>query len=195
MPSDGYSDTFKEKFLKYYLQSGFGTLSKRNIDTLVMHLLDKYGMADGKPLREKSNQEVSIILKIRATHVKTLRYEADLKYGGMDREKSMLKFLEILAKAHFEIEKDRVIFVMEDIFIRNWVQGLLKEKGIVFDTSFNTEIVKVNTDNFCELLSQLYNPEAVRNLRKGMEKAKNQQTKVSFTELKKEFLKKEQPMA
>ena len=189
MASNDASDPFKAQFLKYYLQSGFGILSKKNVDSLVMYLLDEYGMANGKPLREKSNQEISVMLKIPATHVKTLRYEAALKFGGMDSDKSKFKLLEILAKSHFEMDKDRVVFVMEDSFIRNWVQGLLKEKGIVFDTSFNRELVKVNTNNFCELLSQLYEREAVKKLRKGMEKARDQQTAVSFPELKKEFLK------
>lgn len=181
--------SFKENFLRYYLQSGFGTLPKRDIDALVMHLLDEEGIGENQPLRNLANQQVSIQLKIPASKVKSLRYEAALKFGGYDENRAKIRFLEILAKSQFEAEKDRIVFIMEDLFISKWVQGLLKEKGIVFDTSFHTEIIKVNSDSFCDLLDHLYNhAPAVEKLRKSIQKVRNQQSRISFAELMKEFI-------
>lgn len=180
---------FKEKFLHYYLQSGFGTLPKRDIDALVMHLLDEEGIEGKYPLGNLTNQQVSIQLKIPVARVKSLRYEAALKFGDNDEDRAKMRFLTILAKSTFEAEKDRIVFIMEDMFISKWVQGLLKEKGIIFDSSFNTEIIKIPSESFCDLLDHLYNHAMpVKILRERIEEAKGQQSKISFAELKKEFI-------
>lgn len=94
-----------------------------------------------------------------------------------------------MAKAQFEAEKDQIIFVMEDLFISKWVQGLLKDNGIVFDTSFNTEIIRVNSESFCNLLSQFYDQVSVEKLRKNIRKVINKQSQITFAELKREFIK------
>lgn len=180
---------FKERFLNYYLRSGLGSLTKRDIDALVMYLIDDEGIEENTPLKNLTNQQASIKLKIPASKVKSLRYEAALKFGGYDDNRAKVKFLEILTKAQFEAEKGQIVFIMEDLFISKWVQGLLKDKGIVFDTSFNTEIVRVNSESFCNLLSQLYDQVSVEKLRKSMQKVINQQSHISFSELKKEFIK------
>lgn len=65
---------FKERFLKYYLRSGFGSLTKRDTDALVMYLIDEDGIEDNLPLKTLTNQQTSIRLKIPASKVKSLRY-------------------------------------------------------------------------------------------------------------------------
>jgi hypothetical protein len=50
--------TFEKEFLDNYLKLGLGSMPKSDIDALVMHLLDTYGM-DGSPLAIYSNQTVS----------------------------------------------------------------------------------------------------------------------------------------
>jgi len=55
-------EVFKKYFLASYLTGGMGALSKRDIDVLVMHLLDEQGLDDGVPLRHLSNKQVSVKL-------------------------------------------------------------------------------------------------------------------------------------
>ena len=50
---------FKQKFLENYLKFGLGSMPKSDIDALVMHLLDLYGVDDVGPLAIHSNQKVS----------------------------------------------------------------------------------------------------------------------------------------
>ena len=66
---------FVKDFLGEYLSDGLGAKNKREIDILVMNLLMKYG-----DLAAKSNQELSILLQATESKVKSLRYEARLKY-------------------------------------------------------------------------------------------------------------------
>lgn len=182
-------EKFKKKFLASYLTGGMGSLSKRDIDALVMHLLDEHGLDDGVPLKNRSNQQVSVKLRVPATRIKALRYEATLKYVNDNESVAQWRFLEVLAKAQFDAEKDKIVFIIEDAFTKNWLQGVLKKDGLVFDNSFNTEVVKVNSDGLFEVLKVLYDNKSVTTLKKRVEDAKARKESLTFAEIKKEFLK------
>lgn len=77
---------FKAKFLDHYLVSGMGSFPKRDIDVLVMHLLEEGGAKDLQPMKGMSNQQVSLKLRTPLSKIKSLRYEAALKYGGDSSE-------------------------------------------------------------------------------------------------------------
>lgn len=51
--------TFEQEFLSNYLKFGLGSMPKSDIDALVMHLLDSYGLDGSGPLAYHSNQTVS----------------------------------------------------------------------------------------------------------------------------------------
>lgn len=182
-------EKFKKGFLASYLTGGMCSLSKRDIDTLVMHLLDEQGLDDGVPLRNLSNQQVSVKLRVPTTRIKTLRYEATLKYASDNESLVKWRFLEVLAKAKFDVEKDKIGFIIEDAFTKNWLQGILKSDGLVFDNSFNTEVVKVDSDGLFAVLKALYDNQSVTTLKKRVDDTKAKKEKLSFAEIKKEFLK------
>ena len=53
------AEKFAEEFLRHYLRNGMGSMSKSDVDALVMHLLDKYIHVNGMSLQQKSNQALS----------------------------------------------------------------------------------------------------------------------------------------
>jgi hypothetical protein len=114
---------FTKLFLEKYLAAGMGAMTKRDIDALVMHLLDEYGGADISELKTLSNQQVSVKLRTPVSRVKALRYEATLKYKEHTNQYAQWKFLEVLARAQFDAEKQKVAFIVEDSFTRHWLQG------------------------------------------------------------------------
>lgn len=180
---------FKKDFLASYLSAGMGSLSKRDIDALVMHLLDEQGLDDGVPLKSLSNQQVSVKLRVPANRIKTLRYEATLKYTSDNESIAKWRFLEVLAKSKFDSERDKIGFIIEDSFTKHWLQGILKSNGLVFDNSFNTEVVKVDSDGLFAVLKTLYDDESVTTWKKRIDNTKAQKERLSFAEIKKEFLK------
>lgn len=182
-------ETFKKAFLESYLAGGMGALSKRDIDSLVMYLLDEQGLDDGIPLRQLSNQEVSVKLRAPVSRIKTLRYEATLKYLKDNESFAKWRFLEVLAKSKFDVEKDKIGFIIEDAFTKNWLQGTLKSNGLVFDSSFNSEIVKIDSEGLLDLLKVLFDEKSVSTLKKRIEDTKAKKEKLTFSEIKKEFLK------
>lgn len=180
---------FKKEFLQHYLASGIGTMSKRDVDALVMHILDEQGDTQGLPLKRMSNQEASVRLRAPVARIKSLRYEAMLKFKDDNLRLAKWKFLEVLARSHFDSTSKKIGLVIEDTFTKNWLQGLLKSNGLVFDNSFNTEIVKVDLKDFCNVLAVLYDEKSVAALKKKMEAAVSNEVALSFPEIKKEFLK------
>jgi hypothetical protein len=115
---------FVQEFLEEYLSNGIGAKNKREIDILVMNLLMKHaGLAD------KSNHEISILLQAPESKIKRLRYEARLKYPpAADYVKK--EFLYVLARSQFDYSRGRIVFAIEDDFLRHAIQGQLKLKGM-----------------------------------------------------------------
>ena len=141
---------FVKEFLGEYLSDGIGAKTKREIDILVMNLLMNYaGLAD------KSNQELSILLQAPESKIKSLRYEARLKYPP-DADYVKREFLYILLRSQSDFARGKIIFAIEDEFLRHAIQGQLKSKGMFADSSFNTEIVRIDRNSLETVIGELY---------------------------------------
>lgn len=153
-------DTFAKEFLKHYLRGGIGSMPKADIDALVMHLLDNHASENGSPLGDYSNQIASERLRAPLARIKRLRYEGSLKFGGRPEDEARLRFIRQLEKAGLEFDKKegtvtKIVFVVEDVLAKNWIQGQIKEHSGIFDSSFNTEIIKIDPEVFFRLLRTL----------------------------------------
>jgi phenylpyruvate tautomerase PptA (4-oxalocrotonate tautomerase family) len=164
------SDSFKSDFLRHYLSVGMGALSKKDVDALVMHLLDSYGMDGGTPMSRLSNQEASAQLRAPVAKIKQLRYEAGLKYGGRVEDQALARLLTALSRAVLELESQKVCLLIEDTLAKNWLQGQLKNNGLIFDHSFNTEIIKVDTKGLFAVLAQFFDKDQTEAFRLTVEK-------------------------
>lgn len=189
---------FASEFLEHYLQNGIGSMSKSDTDSLVMYLLDKYSHQNGVALQGLSNQVASETLRAPLYKIKRLRYEAGLKYGGRAEDEAQRRFLVGLSKAAMEInqktgEPAKITLIIEDVLAKNWIQGHIKENRLVFDNSFNTEIIKVEPGAFFAVLRTLLNKAEVNTFEKqynALAKQKKGNDLVSgFSELLKSFVK------
>jgi hypothetical protein len=154
---------FVEDFLEEYLANGIGAKNKRDIDILVMHLFTKYA-----GIAEKSNHELSLLLQAPEAKIKGYLYEARLKYPP-EQDYVEKEFLYTLSKSQFDFQKGVITFVMEDNYLRHAIQGKLKAKGMFADSSFNSELVKINRDSLEEIIRELYGKEIAGNFRDGFD--------------------------
>lgn len=162
------TNEFVKDFLDEYLADGIGAKTKREIDILVMNLLMNYaGLAD------KSNQELSILLQAPISKIKSLRYEARLKYPP-DPNYVKREFLYTLTKSQFDVDKEKITFVVEDEYIRQAIQGQLKAKGRFADTSFNTELVKIDRRSLESVIGELYGEEIAEDFKNGFDEMTRQ---------------------
>lgn len=173
--------SFANDFLKHYLKSGIGSMSKSDIDALVMHLLDKYASENGTALGNFSNQIASERLRAPLAKIKKLRYDGGLKFGGRPEDEARLRFVKLLGNAGLELDKEKgkvtkIVFVVEDILAKNWIQAHIKEHSGIFDGSFNNELIKVDPETFFKLLRSLLNSSEIDNFEeryKALLKKKN----------------------
>lgn len=167
---------FKKEFLDNYLRFGLGAMPKSDVDALVMHLLDRYGVDGAGPLAIHSNQTVSEKLKTPVSKVKRLRYDAALKFGGRIEDQAMGRLLAALSKASLEADGERICLIIEDTLAKNWLQGQLKLNQQIFDHSFNTEIVKVSVSGLFAVLETVFDGGEIAKFKAGYDAAKAKQS-------------------
>src|SRR5690606_20142893 len=168
------SNLFAKEFLDAYLKLGLGSMTKSDMDALVMWLLDRHGLNGSGPLSVLSNQTISEKLRTPVAKVKKLRYEAALKFGVFTSVEDLAKtrLLHSLSTATFEPDKDKICLIIEDALVKHWLQGQLKINGQIFDHPFNTEIVRVSSDAFFNVLSSIFDKKSVDTLRTNFAAAK-----------------------
>lgn len=164
---------FGKEFLKHYLQLGLGAMPKAEVDALIMHLLDTHGYDGSGPLSTYGNQAVSELLKTPVAKVKKLRYDAALKFGGRVEDQAKARLLAALSKATLESEGDKVCLIIEDALAKNWLQGQLKNNQLIFEHSFNSEIVRVSAIGLFSVLGSFFDKAALDQFQAGYEAAKS----------------------
>jgi hypothetical protein len=169
-------DNFKRDFLNSYLKLGLGAMPKTDIDSLVMHLIDLYGVDDSGPLAGYSNQTVSERLRTPVSKIKRMRYDAALKFGSEIEVEAKGRLLAALSKASLEPEHDKITLIIEDTLAKNWLQGQLKMKQQIFDYSFNAEILKVPVEGLFQVLDSVFDSGQIEKFREGYQTAKKQKT-------------------
>lgn len=135
--------------IEKYLQRGFGTMNKNDFEVAIFNELlkeDEY--------RTKNDYQMSVALKIPASKVKRLRYEATLRYSNKDAY--VEQFNKVLLHAQFKEEGGKLKFLIEDKALRLWMDDRLKSVGRFSDYSFNSEIVVIHQSDFAALLRILY---------------------------------------
>lgn len=136
-------------FLNYYLQRGFGSMTKKDVELWVFNCLLK------DKLKNKRDFEISRYLKISESKVKTLRYESELVYGKDDDYKEMLK--ESFKNAKFREGIDgKIIMSIPNKILRLYLLDILEDVGRFYDSSFNTTIVSFSVDDFLYVINKLY---------------------------------------
>lgn len=178
-------DIFINKFLSEYLSRGFGSMSKRDIDVLLMHLLMEH-----TDLSNENNFNLSIKLKLTESKVKNLKYEANLKYTESLEKDIKEEFLSLLSKAKLQVigKETWISIVVEDTFLRHAIKAKVKENGSFTDSSFNSEIVKISVDDFSYLMYVFSDDKEQKYIEKEITRLIPDIDAISFRKLFKKFI-------
>ena len=167
-----------------YLKKGFGTMNKTDFEVWIFHkwITDPQNV-------NKSNYEISRELRLSEAKVKKLRYEADLRYIDKvtfeaERQSQLEK---LFNNAFFDYSSDRIMFSVEDVALRQYIDHCLKEENRFSNTSFNREIISLSIDNF-EILLRKTDPDNSK-MERLMEDARDKlkDEKITFKGLLKKF--------
>ena len=123
----------------------FGSLPKTELDLALFRALIDSGLLEvNLPVFEIARR-----LEITPSRVRGLLYRYRLE--NQDGDASVIdEITAALTKTRFEITADRIVFGIEDPYLRDSLAALLKEQGIFADSSFNPETVTLTLEAFVD---------------------------------------------
>lgn len=139
------------EFFEFYTTPAFGARSKSEIDLKVFELLGKCGWIDD------DYYNVSRKLKITPTRAKNLILNAKLRVESqLNTEEMYNHFLEEIEKLGYKTDPKNnsiIIFSLPDMLLREYLKFKLRTVGKIWDSSFNSELVRVSVDDFLDIVS------------------------------------------
>lgn len=142
--SRNLSETEKNWFVDLCLER-FGSMNKNDYEVAIFALLHKSAW------RDKSDFDISQLMKITEAKVKRLRYESNLKYSDNSDLKGQLKTL--LSSINYKFaESNRIQFLIKDKNLRLYANNILEQQGSFSDSSFNSDVVSVTPEDMMVLL-------------------------------------------
>jgi len=174
---------FATRFLEEYLRDGFGATSKRSTELLIFHLLEDLGS-----LSDEDNNNASHLLQITETRVKGYRYESKLRYAPSEDKYVERRIIWALARSDFDANNQRIKFIVEDPYVRKTLNAQSKRIGGVPDTSFNTEIVTLRSEQLLALINHLFGEGTADHFKKDFDKLIAKDSKITFADVRKKIV-------
>lgn len=143
-----------QEFIDEYLKRGFGTMNKTEVEVLIYWLLKKYGVLSS------GLNDSSIFLKIPKSRVKSLDYQASLRYGPITEDELRQKITACIQKANFTNDNNGVKFAVEDELLRNVITAELYKLNCFNDTSFNRDVISIDFKFFALFVDQYLYPDS-----------------------------------
>lgn len=145
-----FKDLISE-FLEFYTTPAFGARSKSEIDLKVFELLKECGYIDD------DYYNVSRKLKITPTRAKNLILNAKLRAESqLNTKETYNKFLGEIKELGYKTDSKNnsiIIFSLSDMLLREYLKFKLRSVGKIWDSSFNSELVRVSVDDFLDIVS------------------------------------------
>ena len=156
-----------DQFLEMYMSRGLGNMPKREIDVYIFYLLREEGRFTGMSI-----SDISRDLKITPTRVKSLMYDASLRFEKkLDDDLIRSKLNDYFKSSPIiDLENDRVLIQFEDPLLKDGFEALAKKELQLVDGSFGSEIVKIKKSKFGLVLKGLLSEKEAKKLDKELEK-------------------------
>ncbi len=146
-------EVFFDRFKEEYFRRGIGTMSKKDIDILVLKLiLDQIGEANDQEL---DVFELSRKLKISITKLRALIKEVQIRYGQIDEEIVKRRLVYLFSKKRWIIEGKYIQLSIIDPMLRDYLSEMIFNLNSFADYSFNPEILKIEIEVFISILIKL----------------------------------------
>jgi hypothetical protein len=143
---------FAQVFLTNYLVGGLGTLSKREIDLLVLraYLEAKMGPPIQAAITKADPYQLGRDLNIRASRIRTMLDDLRYRYPlSEDELRSQLK--EALKNAEIILDKNTLRIQIDDLLLRDYVRKIVRDRFGLVDTSFDRTIISLTPEKFLAL--------------------------------------------
>lgn len=133
-------------FVGKYLDRGAGSFSGRELELLVLDFI----LEIDPKLKENSIFEKSQILKVTETKLKNMIYEINLRKND---KQNFIKSLERNINS-ITFEQGKFVIEVDDLFTKKKLKHLIKLKGFITDSSFNSDLVKIPYEGLFAILEE-----------------------------------------
>lgn len=132
-----------------YFKNGFGALGKGDIDLIFYHALTQFGNLNE---HQKTDYELSKMLQITQSRVRSLKVKQGLKYAPMDTQSVQEVFLEKAQFARLEEDGKRISIPVYDPNVFIELEHLIESQNGYVEVQLNPKIFTVRIDQFIGLL-------------------------------------------
>lgn len=141
-------EEFGRKLLEFYLENGFGTQSKSNIDLCIFDLL--YTTEYFKDC----NTVTDMAIKLRTTSAKMNKLLLQSAfYHGFNVENYRNQILQCLGSPARDLNRHKISFEIDNPCVRMAIKNICVNKKIYTDTSFNTNIISFPLNSYSDLIN------------------------------------------
>ncbi|NEM90103.1 hypothetical protein [Galbitalea soli] len=139
---------FGEVVLSGLRSTTFGSVPKAELELLLFRaMIDAGILSMTSPVFDLARQ-----LEITPSRVRSLIYRYRLQTQP-DDDAVLAEIAGALGRSRFELTEQRIVFGIEDPYLRDSLGALLKQQGIFADTSFNPETVSLGIGAFVDFVS------------------------------------------
>ena len=136
--------------------SPFGSMNKNDYEVELMHLL----LLNCRS--EPSDHVLSRQLQIPISKVRRLRYESDLRYPKEIGDYKQA-FYDVLNKTTYKEVGGLIQFSIQNKSLREYLSERLELEGSYYDSSFNSNIVRITPTDLLLLIADFENDKELKN--------------------------------
>jgi hypothetical protein len=152
MSKDNNVSVTLNKFLDSFLNLAFGSLSKTEIEILVLDLLEETGRIT--EIEKSSQYKLAMELKVSPTKAKNLWYNWSLRKKYDEKQfKEMLEKILLNPKYKTHKDNDGWFFIqIENPLLLEYVKNRIQQLEHIPDGSFSSKIIKLQAEAFADLI-------------------------------------------
>ena len=170
--------------IKQVQMRGLGAMSKREVDALLLHLIEAHSQ-----IGSLSNHEAGLLLRAPATRIKALRQEAMYRFVEDLPELATKQLLEALKSSKYRKADDFITLVIENSVGREALLAELKvSKSVGISNPGNSEVIEAPRDAVIDILERLLPEDERREFLKAVNRGRAGILKRTFKEAMRKVL-------
>jgi hypothetical protein len=169
-PHEIDSDAFCREFLDAYLNDGFTSMPKREIDLLVLRLLLRHtnGWSEDEP---PSAFLLAQSLRAKRSRIRSMLDELSFR-NAADEKAANDRLHVILENGEKDIDNSKVRIQIEDGYLREYAKSIVQADFGIVDTSFDRSIISLSGDKFLALTAEVMGDKERATFEKELKKHK-----------------------
>lgn len=168
-------EQFTKNFLETYLENGFASMPKREIDLLILHLLMQHRTKwSGKNI--PTAFEISQILRSKRSKIRSMLDEISFRNQSDEKAKTLISkiILDRISSKSDDLYSGKddtyVRIQIEDGYLRDFAKNLVQTDLGIVDTSFDRTILILSPKKFLTLVGFLLDDETRKEIEKELKK-------------------------